>query len=519
MTIEFDISWENSWRIDATTMDAVWVFMKFTKDSGATWNHCTLKTSGTTPSGFSTGTVCGTCGGLEIVVPTDKKGAFVQRANSQTAGWGSGTMSSENVRFVWDYGTDGVADSDTVSVKVFGVEMVYVATDTFYIGDGNGSSEATYALHKTDNRRFQINTSLQTGIKVDANSNDDDQLEITGIGIDGNNGLDTDGDGDIDNANFPTGWNDFYLMKYEITQQQWIDFFNNLGTGATGDAMKTNRDITAASPTYGQGSKGSDGVVYRNTIYWDSSNPDNNATTAAGGSARPYRACSYLNWSDGCAWADWAALRPMTELEFVKAAIGNQFSYRGLFVVGYTKDNRTNAAESFSKIEDGTEIIDKPTGKNRPNMCMLGKNFSDGDGGYGPVRVGIFAAGDTDSFRWKAGAGWYGNMELGGNVLEQVVTLGNSTGRSFEGTHGDGVLTNTSGYEGFATNTDWPGIDATTARGVTGATGSTYRGGCWASSSDDRMEIMDRNPTEGGVITLDNVRHQYKGFRAARTAP
>src|SRR3989338_4070047 len=71
--IEFDISWENSFR-DGINYDAAWVFVKYTADSGSEWKHATLANSGTTPSGFSTGT--GT--GVEIVVPSDKKGAFIQ---------------------------------------------------------------------------------------------------------------------------------------------------------------------------------------------------------------------------------------------------------------------------------------------------------------------------------------------------------------------------------------------------------------------------------------------------------
>ena len=35
-------------------------------------------------------------------------------------------------------------------------------------------------------------------------------------------------------------------------------------------------------------------------------------------------ACNFLNWADGAAYADWAGLRPMTELEYVKASRGTR---------------------------------------------------------------------------------------------------------------------------------------------------------------------------------------------------
>ena len=36
------------------------------------------------------------------------------------------------------------------------------------------------------------------------------------------------------------------------------------------------------------------------------------------------RPCNYLSWDDAMAYADWAALRPMTELEFTKACRGDK---------------------------------------------------------------------------------------------------------------------------------------------------------------------------------------------------
>ncbi len=128
------------------------------------------------------------------------------------------------------------------------------------------------------------------------------------------------------------------------------------------------------------------------------------------------------------------------------------------------------------------------------------------------LRTGSAATNATN--RTAAGAGYYGAMELSGNAAERAVTLGNSTGRFLTGTQGDGTLTTTASYEGNATNNDWPGINATTAREVTAATGGGWRGGsCYDSES--KLYLADRTVATGGVATRDNI----SGGRSVRTAP
>ena len=45
--VQFDITWENSWR-DQINEDAAWVFIKYSTNGGP-WQHATLATSGHTP--------------------------------------------------------------------------------------------------------------------------------------------------------------------------------------------------------------------------------------------------------------------------------------------------------------------------------------------------------------------------------------------------------------------------------------------------------------------------------------
>ncbi|MEI8176878.1 MAG: SUMF1/EgtB/PvdO family nonheme iron enzyme, partial [Candidatus Omnitrophota bacterium] len=285
---------------------------------------------------------------------------------------------------------------------------------------------------------------------------------------------------------FPKGYNAFYAMKYEISEEAWAEFFSTLT-----DDQKSSRDITATT------GKNSQGVVNRNTISWSGGD----AATS-----RPDRACSFLSWMDLCAYADWAGLRPITELEYEKMCRGSCAPVAGEYAWGNTMI--TAAATLPAGNENGTETVLNASA----NACFGNTMFSQGDGGLGPLRCGIFAAASTS--RRGAGAGYYGNMELSGNLAERVVTIGNAQGRSFAGSNGDGLLTVTTGHAGNATNTDWPGIDASPVNGVTGAAGAGFRGGDW---SDDAAYLRVADRSRAALASA--VRADTYGGRCARNAP
>jgi len=465
--VSLDISWDNSWR-NSVNYDAVWVFVKFSKDAGATWEHATLSAAGTNPSGVSTGSG----DRIDVVVPSDRKGCMIQRSFV-----GAGDMDVSNVELTWSWGEDGVAADDSVRVRAFGVEMVYVPDGAFYAGDGDGSSESQYAFHPDggDNTKAYISSS-DVSLTCDTNGNDD--IDSSSVTVSGPSGIDG-------NADYPTGYNAFYLMKYEITEDQWVGFFNTLST-----AGKTNRDIT------GPAGKNADGTVNRNTVSW---------TTGDASTDRPDRGCGYVSWPDLCAYADWAALRPATELEFEKISRGaDVLPNDGEYAWGTTA---VTAATTISGAENGAETVTNADA----NACYDNQTFSGGDGGTGPLRAGIFAGSATT--RQAAGAGYYGAMELSGNLWERFVGIGTSSGRAFTGTHGDGALETAAGYEGNATNTDWPGF--VTAQGVTGGAGSGFRGGAWVETGSGKLAVSDRS--EASIASA--ARLSDSGGRCARTAP
>jgi len=104
--------------------------------------------------------------------------------------------------------------------------------------------------------------------------------------------------------------------------------------------------------------------------------------------------------------------------------------------------------------------------------------------------------------RVNSGGGFYGVKELSGNVWERAVTVGNSTGRAFEGRyHGNGVLDSS----GNPNVTSWPG---------TNAVGAGFRGGSWFDNANG-ARLSDRNYAALSVTIRDFV----YGGRGVRSAP
>ena len=516
--IEFDITWDNSWK-DSVNNDAAWVFFKY-QCSGAAcaskhstnqnYYHATLKTSGTNPSGFSTGS-SGTA--VDVIVPSDKKGCFIQRKSQ-----GSGTVTTTDIQVVWDYGADtgGVTDLDRMIVSydvnlyinAYGIEMVYIPQGGFHVGDGNSGVEGEF--------EFGSSTSLPAPI------NSEDGFAFTSAGSGGwfyNNS----GTGNQEFAagasfnvpsSFPKGFNAFYLMKYEITQGQYVSFLNSLTRDQQNQRVASTISGSTIANFYVM--VNSTSVLSRNTVTCASTQADTStaisfSATSAGGVGRDNRVEGFLSWMDFAAYADWAALRPMTEFEYEKACRGPIYPVVNEYAWGGTN---YSAAKLISGAEIGTELSTTP---GTTIINSGGASFIGGDGGNGPLRSGFFAT-STTATRIQTGAGYYGSMELAGNVQEWVVTVGNSAGLSFSGTHGDGVLTDISGTtnDGNATNLDWPGLSTTNDQGVTAATGAGQRGwGFGSLAGSNTPRISNRS---SAVIT-STTKLKDQGGRLARTSP
>jgi len=475
INIRFDISWDNSWRLSGTqapsNRDAAWVFAKW-RVPGGNWAHCTLSTTDldhTAPTGSQ----------IDASFSKDNtgKGVFIFRDSE-----GTGSNNWSGVKLYWDYGTDGMGDNDVVEVRVFAIEMVYVPQGAFYVGDAD--NDVKDCFHDGD---------------------DTGPYQVTGEGAitvgTGNGELyydynHTSGGGDQSGpipADFPKGYNSFYAMKYEISQGQYADFLNTLTRDQQNPRTYSDVSTNAITNIYVMSNQTS--VIGRNTITCPASG---NGTTdpITFSVSTPDRACNYLSWMDDAAYADWAGIRPMTGLEFEKICRGTQSVVDDEYVWG----NANIATAAYTLANDGqpgesiaANYANDPTG----NAMYTHTIGSIG----GPLRCGIFAT--ATSSRAEAGAGYYGAMEMSGNLFERPVTLGNATGRGFTGSHGDGALS----VNGDADVLNWPGL---VSGEVTGADGSGSRGGGFFSSV---LEVAFR---EGAANTYTG-RDYIIGFRAVRT--
>ncbi|MBC6992846.1 SUMF1/EgtB/PvdO family nonheme iron enzyme [Neolewinella lacunae] len=452
--IQFDLSWENSWRISVGpgNYDAAWVFAKYRVNGGA-WRHATLQNTGNVAAAGST---------IDVA---DNVGAFIYRSAD-----GSGDVDWQNLQLRWDYDANGVDDNAVVDVQVFAIEMVYVPEGAFRMGSPlSGAAD----LRGEFFTRTAPPISLQVPYEVTS------EAAITVANGQGtlfyaNNepGANNNGDqlGPIPAA-FPKGFNAFYCMKYETSQEQWVAFFNSLTP-----AQQANLDLT------GSMGKNSDEVQLRNGISW----ADNgNATTSL-----PNVAVNYAATLMTLAYLDWSGLRPFTELEYEKACRGPLAPVASELAWGNA--NVTSTLYEVSNAGAPNEGVSNP-GVGTGNMVFFTSTA------IGPLRVGALAASAVNSTREESGGSYYGIMELSGNLYERAVTVGNPAGRAFTGAHGDGVITTA----GAANVTGWP----------TTATGIGYRGGSY-SNTVPFCAVSDRFDA-ATTLTNGNAR---LGFRGARTA-
>jgi formylglycine-generating enzyme required for sulfatase activity len=261
-------------------------------------------------------------------------------------------------------------------------------------------------------------------------------------------------------------------MKYEISQGQYADFLNTLTS-------------TQQSGRYYDGSS-----TYRHFIevqvgvYGCDANDNNTLNESNDGE---WVACNYLSWADGAAYADWAGLRPITELEFEKVCRGaGQSASIDEYAWGNTTLERTTSSLNFIGSANET-----------PNQGNCNYDFCSPDG---PYRVGSYA--DAGSSRQNAGASYYGVMEMSGNLWERPVTVGNSDGRSFTGEHGDGSLDGS----GDANVSNWPAPST--------ASGAGIRGGVWRLGTA-YLRVSDRYYAAYTVAD----RYYGRGWRGVRVAP
>jgi hypothetical protein len=255
-TVKFDVAWDDSWRHEANH-DAAWVFFKVRGEGEKEWRHVRLVADKVlNPTGYGqerSGTR------LDFIVPDGKDGflgMFVRRAE-----YGVGKVAATKVTAVWDLTANkGITKDTNVSVRAFGIEMVFIPEGPFYLGSGGTEPYRFYKYTDGTQHTLPYRVTSAGAIPTGQQAGK----------LWARRGAQPEDKGEIPAA-FPNGYPAFYCMKFHIAHGQYTGFLNTLTA-----AQAKERD------------------------------PGNNG----------------LSWADGAAWAAWAGLRPMTELEYEKVTRG-----------------------------------------------------------------------------------------------------------------------------------------------------------------------------------------------------
>ena len=566
-SVTFELAWDHSWRaawdvapeqtggtgtLKLESWDAAWVFAKFHKPGADGWSHATLSTSASghsVPAGAK----------LDVGPSDDGKrglGAFVYRAAA-----GSGANEWKGVTLRWLHQADGVADLKAVEMKVFALQMVYVPQCAFWAGDGSTRYVVGQfsAGDTTDPFRVESKNAITLGGTSKGNLGNRDGIGMMDVGEDFSSRLTR-----TLPAEFPKGYKAFYCMRYELTEGEYVAFLNTLSfeqqarlTGSTFSNLG-KPDAPAGSPiptgAWEEGRPFLDRNVIEIAVPGTRGAGGKTATPAVYKAGAPHVACPFLLWTECLAYAAWAGLRPMTELEYEKACRGplkpvpDEFAWGTNRVVGTTRPGSCHDAWRIVKAAGTDDAADgyaiqnpgQPdervvyTGRNGPdatrgNAAWWGAVPLRTNGGrplrafgggkapvpvMGPLRVGIFAT--PDSGRVAAGASYWGIMELTGNLSERVVTVGHPAARRFAGTHGRGSAI-----------TLWkrnPGLPSDQPEGWHFSNGHEFAVGGGANGSwydyNGTLRTSDRwNVQSGGGAgaTIRLLQFLY-GFRCVRTA-
>jgi len=412
--ITFKLSWENSWNDEenwAKNHDAAWIFIKY-KQENQYWKTLNINAL----SFLSKNNV------FRAENPQNEAGLMIYPANF-------GDFSS-----IYDeISLQAEIPEGNIELKIMGIEMVFVPQYSFYLGD----CVSFHSFCKlSDSSSFFINSEKSLKLSAIEDSTLTSQLP----------------------ENYPKGFASFYAMKYEISQEQYVDFLNCLTANQQKQHSRNNIENDGGSLAFASNSESRNSLIIsvpsvnqKPAIFACNANHNNvyNEETDA-----QTRAMSWLNWTDITAYLDWSGLRPLSELEFEKLSRGNLPVVKGEFVWGtpYVLDANTleNDGTSFEKVSEiGNDTI---------GLANHGY-----DGLQGALRCG-FAASDSSN-RAQSGSSFYGAKELSGNVWEAFVS---ATNIAFTNENGDGKIDE----DGFSDINYWNPISAD---------GTILRGGAWGS--------------------------------------
>lgn len=482
--VRFDVTWPDAYRTE-DTWNALWLFVKY-RDAGGGWRHARVSTAwGDHQVDEDRGVPA------EIRPADDGMGVFVARADR-----GRGPVDWSGVRVALE--SPGVPEGSRPRVRVYALEMVHVPAGPFYLGDGDVGQVAGHFQRAVTGGPFLLadEDSLVLGGSREGSLANSDGYGMRGADDDPHTPArvpDDFGDSTAVDlpAAFPKGHAGFYVMRHELTQGEYARFLNALTPAQRGTRDATRDPDGRVRPSV-------DGYTITARPPYTASVPD--------------RPAHFVSWLDLAAFADWSGLRPMTELEFEKAAGGSVLPEPGEFAWGTREISR----ERYRLTQPGTPAERVAhLAVDRGNAAYQGTMGVASPSCWSCIRQPIPASSfqSAGASRTVTGQSVFGIGELSGNLFEIVVTVGHPGGRRFAGTHGDGALDAGGAAAGTEVST-WPGaVPSQGSHRVIGADGTGLRGGSWASS-EARLRVSDRALASTPAAT----RLPTTGIRLARTA-
>lgn len=291
-------------------------------------------------------------------------------------------------------------------------------------------------------------------------------------------------------ASFPKAYKGYYIMKYELSQEQYVTFLNSLKREQQEVLLGASwlSGLSVGNYIFGDPSSPScrNGIVLRSNnsgyAYIFDSDLNGNGVFGEDGDGQCI-ACNYMSLNDMLAYAAWSGLRPMSELEYERACRlpfpqqpqqGEYAwnSHEGISAV----TSLTASGKASEKANNGSNVN---VHHSLPPLLL------------GPVRCGIFAR--SGSFQQLAGATYYGVMEMSGNLQECVAAIS---------------------YNGFSSQTNGDGSFKTslwtTSPSYYGVRGGSFAGG------DSLLRVSDRSGMTNYFATVSQ-RDSSVGFRLVRT--
>lgn len=360
------VSWDNAWH-NQKNHDAIWLFFKFIQTSGYTHAYLqaeqakVIEVYGPNPPD------------VRLQVVKDQTGLFLFPTRPHRG------PVKVKIQVPIDQEKLGRFNPQRGQFKAYGIEMVYIPSGPFTLGDPSERARYYSSFFAADEKGAPAGLYRVTAEEAPITIGPDkEQLYYLS-----QNQYRGDQQGEL-GPKFPKGFQAFYTMKYEPTQGLYAEFLNSLG--GTQSQLRANFG--------GKGYYQKRGTIYIKEGRYTAKHPD--------------RPNNFMGWDDAMALADWSGLRPMTELEFTKACRGPLDPVATQFPWG-------NASKE--KVDRVVSIKGELSLQNGWSEAQL-----------------------TDENREHFGASYYWVMDLAGSMWERVVSVGHPIGRAFAGSHGDGKI-------------------------------------------------------------------------------